>query len=60
MKLNLNNRDVKYFPGVKDITMVEIQNYYPIKILNFWIVIITIRKDLIIIKIQLLLIFNII
>ena len=27
MKLNLNNRDVKYFPGVKDITMIEIKNY---------------------------------
>ena len=27
MKLNFNNRDIKYFPGVKDITMVEIKNY---------------------------------
>ena len=26
MKLNFNNRDIKYFPGVKDITMVEIKN----------------------------------
>ena len=27
MKLNFNNRDIKYFPGVKDITIVEIKNY---------------------------------
>ena len=27
MKLNFNNRDIKYFPGVKDITMIEIKNY---------------------------------
>jgi hypothetical protein len=26
MKLNFNNRDIKYFPGVKDITMIEIKN----------------------------------
>ena len=26
MKLNFNNRNIKYFPGVKDITMVEIKN----------------------------------
>ena len=26
MKLIFNNRDVKYFPGVKDITMIEIKN----------------------------------
>ena len=26
MKLNFNNRDIQYFPGVKDITMVEIKN----------------------------------
>ena len=25
MKLNHNNRDIKYFPGVKDITMVEVK-----------------------------------
>ena len=26
MKLNFNNHHIKYFPGVKDITMVEIKN----------------------------------
>ena len=26
MKLNPNNRDIKYFPKVKDITMIEIKN----------------------------------
>ena len=25
MKLNFNNRNIKYFPKVKDITMVEIK-----------------------------------
>ena len=27
MKLNLNERDVKYLPGVKDIKLVKIKNY---------------------------------
>ena len=26
MKLNLNNRNIKFFPGLKDITMIEIQS----------------------------------
>ena len=30
MKLNFNEGDVNYFPGVKDITMVEIKNYEPL------------------------------
>ena len=39
MKLNPNNRDIKYFPGVKDITMVEIKKndsiYNNIEFLNY-------------------------
>ena len=39
MKLNFNNRDIKYFPGVKDITMVEIKKndsiYNYIEFLNY-------------------------
>ena len=38
-KLNPNNRDIKYFPGVKDITMVEIKKndsiYNDINFLNY-------------------------
>ena len=30
MKLNLNNRNIRYFPKPKDITMIEIKNYDPI------------------------------
>ena len=39
MKLNPNNRDIKYFPGIKDITMIEIKNndsiYNEIEFLNY-------------------------
>ena len=39
MKLNFNNRDVKYFPKPKDITMIEIKNedsiFYKIKFLDY-------------------------
>ena len=30
MKLNLKNRDIKYYPYPKDITMIKIKNYEPI------------------------------
>ena len=56
MKLNFNEGDVKYFPGVKYITMVEIKNYEPL----YKDMIITIKKDIIKIKMQLLSLFNII
>ena len=38
MKLNFNNRNIKYFPKVKDITMVEIKKmiqYNDIEFLDY-------------------------